>query len=164
MVRHAPSPSLVHTCSGLCPMQYCYGGRALFHSLSQKVTVSVLLSSLVFPSPPLSSPLLPPVRCKQQVDAYIAAKREDAHLSVGGDLRKINHCFKLLKVSCVYVCTCVHVQESVFLQHDNHEYLVLRPCWVSVVYSLVTGESTGAIEGPSAEPNSGVCCAHITCL
>lgn len=117
-----------------------------------------------FSSLPLSSPLLPPVRCKQQVDAYIAAKREDARLSVGGDLRKINHCFKLLKVSCVCVCTCVCVQESVLFQHDNHEYLVLRPCWVIVVYPLVTGESAGAIEGPSAEPDSGVRCAHITCL
>ena len=64
------------------------------------------LSSL--PSPlPLSS--LPPVRCKQQVDAYIAAKREDARLSVGGDLRKINHCFKLLKVS---LCVCLCLQQQ----------------------------------------------------
>ena len=89
----------------------------------------LLLSLLSSPIPPLlsspSSPLLSPsplplslsrlpIRCKQQVDAYIAAKREDAHLSLGGDLRKINHCFKLLKVlqcvcACVCACACGHV-------------------------------------------------------
>ena len=37
-------------------------------------------------------------QCCQLVDQYVAAKSADVKLSIGSDMRKIQYCFRLLKV------------------------------------------------------------------
>ena len=43
-------------------------------------------------------------RCEDAVKAYLADSDADAVINVGADMRKIHHCFRIMKVTNLAIC------------------------------------------------------------